>query len=264
MSPRSSTNVALLSLVTLACSGATHAADPTPAAPVEEARAATPPECNVSYVDGNEEHTLDAEGRVVRFYQSSDAAGAQWAADYEYDARGRRVRIRGELIEGMGELGPSPPIEPTYTEDETAHTVVVDYPENPPERVRWTYDERGLPIRRELLDEEGEPRSTYECTYDERGRVIGRGEARFEYRGDAALPFAMDDGEPYTITATPGHIRVRVVERPEPYEGEEDSFVDGDMDWSGECADLFFRPCARTSAPPPPGRTRASVSTGDP
>ena len=205
----------------------------------------------------------DARGLVVRLYANSDAAGSQWQEAHEYDARGRRVRTRGELLEGMGELGPRPDIAPSYHEDPAARTVEVRYPDDywGEPRVRWTYDARGRPVRREILDDAGETVSELACAYDAAGRVVSRGDQRFEYRGDAPLPHRMiDAGEEYPIRGEPGRIEVRWVGRevPEGADGRE-PLEEGELDLDGDCVDVLFRPCSPAFAPPPPGRERASL-----
>lgn len=262
---RSGASLLLASLLG-ACGGAPPAPDEVRGAAADrgsqEAVAAPALSCAETTSDGETEYTFDTEGRVTALYTNSDAAAMQWREEVTYDSRGRRARIAGELLEGMGRLGPRPTIEPTYVESADARTVEVRYVDAEGERAeRWTYDERGHPIRHEQLDAQGAPRMARECTYDERGRVSAIGALQVRYRGDEARPHEMFDGDTYAVTYSPDRIRVRYVPPPDDEEASDEDFPleEGDRDLSGACFDVLFQRCAPMMAPPPPGRARARL-----
>jgi hypothetical protein len=218
---------------------------------------------------------------VVDVYENSDNAGTQYEQRYLYDDRGRAVRIRGESIEGMGETGPIPEVTVSYTEDPAARWVEARYSDGTDGellgvvRERWTFDERGLPIRREQYDGEDPAPRVVTCAYDARGRPVARNDERFVYRGGEVVPVeVVAEDVRATVVSAPHMIRIRAVWEDEAQDGEdtagpepdpedeedEDPLEDDeDADLAGSCHDFLFRPCSPVFAPPPPGRERATL-----
>jgi len=250
----------VLAAVVAGCGG--PSTPPTEAPAAEAPPPSEPTSCQHVFLDGVEEWDLSPDGLVTRVYANSDAAGSQWREEYEYDARGRRRLIEAERLEGMGEVGPMPPIEPTYLDDPEAHSVEVRfgaaYWDAP--RVVWRYDVGGRPIRMDAYDGGDEPARSVECAFDGRGRVIRRGSTRFDYRGEDSVPSAMavSEAEVFVVRADGEHIAVRLADPGEPREYEDELF-EGEADLSGNCIDVLMRPCSPIFAPPPPGRDRATL-----
>lgn len=210
-------------------------------------------------------------GLVVDRVTTRAAPEPPYREEYVYDARGRLVRVAG-LIDGTPTT-PLPARRPRHLESERAVTVELDiegrvagdqraYEEH---SGTFTFDEGGRPVRRDALPRHtpaGEPPMRWSCTYDSRGRPSAYGLASsyaetWIYDGDAVWPsrvvrqFADAIMDAVVERADDGTIRV--VDR--NAEGIELRWVEH----RGDCAELFFAPCAPMLAPPPPGGARARL-----
>jgi YD repeat-containing protein len=187
-------------------------------------------------------YQLDENGLIASFESSNDAAAFASIERYEHDRRGRMTRLVLEVTEGYedrGDLvGPQPPVRVTHRQ--RGRTIEVHAGDDVE---RWEFDEAGRPIAVEL---DGGRR--VECGYDERGRLVRRGDTRFEYEVDAPLPArAIGAGGTSVVRRRGAWIS---------FESEEEGAYFTYDAWAGACAQLMAGTCSPLRAPPPPGGQR--------